>query len=127
MIAPAHHPCPILETSLRKYNLAILTISRIIVPNHYPLTTNHYPLSTTLLHLVSYLSFSFFARDTVNDPPLAGKLLAVLAEPWHLISLFTIPYNQHPLLHLITSSSFFLSMPFPDPRSVPAGQPGWHR
>src|SRR5690625_2086471 len=44
MIAPAHHPCPILETSLRKYNLAILKISRIIVPNHYPLTTNHYPL-----------------------------------------------------------------------------------
>src|SRR5690625_5238688 len=74
MIAPSHHPYPILDTSLRKFNLAILKISRIIVPNHYPLTTNHYPLSTSLLHLVSYLSFSFFARDTVNDPPLAGKL-----------------------------------------------------
>src|SRR5690625_8046176 len=91
MIAPAHHPCPILETSLRKYNLAILKISRIIVPNHYPLTTNHYPLSTTLLHLVSYLSFSFFARDTVNDPPFAGK-------PWNDLaatSQIMPPYPNH--------------------------------
>src|SRR5690625_2013561 len=77
-----------------------------------PTTIHHFPF--TIPHLVSYLSFSFFARDTVNDSPLAGKLCEV---PYDDLSSYafesTIPHSPSTIRYLfwlIISQLIFYSI-----------------
>src|SRR5690625_3721840 len=108
MIAPAHHPCPILETSLRKYNLTTLTIIliiillsiRMIATAHHPgpiLETSRRKYNLAILK-ISRIIVPIHYPLTTNHYPLTSIHYSPPSRFVPLILILRPRYGQRPAI-----------------------------